>query len=1129
MDIGRNNYALLLEKLDGFTRKYYSNQIIRGSLWFGAIMLTLFLLLNVLEYQFYFTSSVRTILFYGFLLLMAILFYAFIFQYVLKYFRLGKLISHEHAAVIIGNHFSNVQDKLINILQLKNELHDFGSIELINASINQKINELHPIPFVKAIDFGKNKKYLKYALPPLVVILFLLIAAPNLIKESTKHYVQHDTHFERKAPFEFVIDPSNPLRTIQFADYALKMRTEGNFLPREVNIVVDDFMYKMKSDSGYFGYDFKNVQKDVKFHFEANGFTSREFILKVIPKPIIAGFDITLRYPAYTGNKQEVLRNIGDLSVPIGTEAIWRFNTEFVDELKIKFGNEWVILHKQQGNVFSLTKRLKTSMPYTLKVFNKEVEDFDSVSYVINVIPDLYPTIRVMEYKDTANTALRYYTGDVSDDYGISKVLFHSTIERKDSLGKLNKIVVSRNVAYNGSRAASFMHTLSLKSLGLLPGDELTYYFEVWDNDGIQGPKSARSVFYSYKMPSLSELEKQTEENNKEIKKDFQATLKEAKKLQQEAKELREKLLEKKNMDWNDKKNIEKVLEKQKALEKQVEQMRNEVQQNFDQQKEFKEQDQRILDKQQQLQDLMKDLFNPEMKELYRQLEELMEQMDKEKMMENLEKMEMKNEKLEKELDRMLELFKNLEYNQKMEETSNKLEQLAKEQEKLANETEKGITEELKKKQDELNKKMEDAKKDIDELNKMNQEKNKGKEEDFKDIKQDANEADKNQEDAQDEMQQGNKQGASKKQKEAAKKMRDAADKMKKKTAQQQSDQQEEDFEMLRRLLENLLYLSFEQEKLVHASEQTPINTPAYVKNIQVQNKLKDDFKLVEDTLYALAARQDQIKKFVFDEVDNIKTRTKKAIKFLVDRNVGQGIVEQQSVMMHYNNLTLMLSEVMTEMQEDEKEQKSGQCNNPSMKKGKKKSNANSLSQMQKQLNKQLKDLQDKMGQKPGQKEGQKPGDMPKPGQGGRGQFSKEMAQIAAQQQAIRRALKELDEKQNKAGKDGKKPLGDLGQMMKEMERTETELVNKRLTEELLRRQKEIEVKLLEAANAERTQEEEKKRESKTAEEIPTTIPPALEEYMRKRQQEIDLIRKTPVGLKPFYKRLVEKYYEGIK
>jgi hypothetical protein len=74
-------------------------------------------------------------------------------------FRLGKVISHEQASQIIGEHFPNVKDKLLNTLQL-NELASQTNNELVTASVEQKTNELRPVSFTNAIDLNKNKKYL---------------------------------------------------------------------------------------------------------------------------------------------------------------------------------------------------------------------------------------------------------------------------------------------------------------------------------------------------------------------------------------------------------------------------------------------------------------------------------------------------------------------------------------------------------------------------------------------------------------------------------------------------------------------------------------------------------------------------------------------------------------------------------------------------------------------------------------------------------------------------------------------------------------------------------------------------------------------------------------------------------
>lgn len=171
----RDNYSLLIEKLDGFIRKFYVNQLLRGALYTVGAVLGLFILLNVLEYYFYFSTAVRTGMLWGFVLLSGAALYRWVALPLMHYFHLGKVISHEQAAQIIGDHFTNVKDKLLNILQLKQQASGNNAIyaELINASINQKSEEIKIVPFKAAIDLQKKSQ-----VPALCVTAGVAAAVP---------------------------------------------------------------------------------------------------------------------------------------------------------------------------------------------------------------------------------------------------------------------------------------------------------------------------------------------------------------------------------------------------------------------------------------------------------------------------------------------------------------------------------------------------------------------------------------------------------------------------------------------------------------------------------------------------------------------------------------------------------------------------------------------------------------------------------------------------------------------------------------------------------------------------------------------------------------------------------------
>jgi hypothetical protein len=152
-----NQYEQLIARLDAFIRRFYTNRLIRGLLLFLAAALAYYLLASLGEYYFYFPSGVRFGLLGIFISVGGFALVSFIIIPLLQTQKLGKVISHEKAAQIIGNHFPDVQDKLLNVLQLRSKVGDEKESQLLLASIEQKTKELSPIPFQSAVNYSKKK------------------------------------------------------------------------------------------------------------------------------------------------------------------------------------------------------------------------------------------------------------------------------------------------------------------------------------------------------------------------------------------------------------------------------------------------------------------------------------------------------------------------------------------------------------------------------------------------------------------------------------------------------------------------------------------------------------------------------------------------------------------------------------------------------------------------------------------------------------------------------------------------------------------------------------------------------------------------------------------------------------
>ncbi len=1125
------SYALLLAKLEAFRRKYHLNQLIRGVLFTTAALLGGYLLVSLLEYRFYFPPAVRQVLFFGGIAASLALLIVWVVLPLLRYFRLSRSLDDVEAARLIGSHFSEVEDRLLNILQLRRQADDQADNSLIEASINQKIEAIRPVPFSLAIDLGKNRRYLPYALPPLMALVFLLFAAPNVLRESNTRLLRNGEHFEREAPFRFVVE-SEPLEAVQFQDYVMRVRVEGEALPDQVWIHLagqgaasGQRLQKLGPDS--YAHTFPKVAGDLTFYLEAAGFRSRPYTLQALPYPGLDQLELRLDYPAYTGKADEVLRNRGDATVPQGTELSWVLRTSHTEQVGFRFADGLHPAERRGQGEFQYSRRADRDEAYKIGLGNERVANRDSLAFRITVIPDRHPAVAAEQFRDSSSHTMLYFLGEISDDYGLRNLNFRWTRESSNQLGERETLDEgTERVGFSAGQRSAFHFNWDLSRQGLGPGERVVYYFEVWDNDAINGSKSARTAAMTYEMPTLEAFEAQTEANNNQIKDQLEQALREIDQTQREVERLREKMMQEKELSWQDRKQLENLLDKQQQIQQRVEDIQETFRQNLSQQSDYKQYDEQLLRKQEQLQQLFEEVVSDELKELFEEMEKLLEELSREQGLEELEEMQLTDQQLENELDRMLELFKQLELEQKMEDLVNKLEELSQQQEELAQQAaeQQSSPEDLAEQQQKLNEQFDKLQEELDKLSELNQDLSQphempdtspseemieqGMQESLEQMQQSSGSQ---QQGKQKQSQQQKQQGAGQME-ENAEMLEELAQQLQSALSDMQQEQMAEDMESLEQLLDNLIRLSLDQEALLEELGSVQVNNPRYTELVQQQFKIREDSRMLEDSLIALSKRVFEISSFITRELADMNRYMGLSLEKLSDRKLQEARADQQFSMTSMNNLALMLSEVMDQMMESMANQMPGSqmCQKPG--KGKKPSNSQmkEMGDLQNELNRQMQQL--KEGQKPGQRN---------PLQ------AQQFARMAAKQAAIRQALQEMGQQMQ-----GTQEQGDLAkelrQIAEEMEKTEEDLVNKVFNEEMLMRQQEILTRMLEAEDAIRQREMDPQRKSQTASEPERALPPSLEEYLKKRQAEIDLFKTVPANLKPYYRDLVEDYLKGL-
>jgi hypothetical protein len=1108
-----DGYSILINKLDEFIRKYYRNQLIKGGIYSACALLVFYISVTLLEYVGHFGIFVRSTMFYSYMLVNLGILIVYFFNPLLKLYSIGKVINHEQAANIIGTHFTDVRDKLLNTLQLK-KLEDANPANavLIRASIDQKIVQLKPIPFIMAIDISKNRKYLKYAAIPLLFILLLLFAAPSLITGPTKRLLHHGTYFEKEAPFQFVV-VNNKLEAVQQEDFLLNVKLTGLEIPENVFIEVDGNRYQLTKESTMkFNYNFKNLQKNIAFRLLADGFYSKDYEVSVIPKPIILNFDVSLSYPAYIRKTNDTLQNTGDIVVPEGTQIRWHFLTKDVNGVLLRFNDRSIKSDSKNENSYFYSSVFKGSQNYSIMPSNAHLTNKDSLTYTISIIPDAYPTIKVQNFKDSVYDYRYYYKGMIKDDYGFYGLTFNYRKLNTEDSSKAAKTEFIKVKINNAITQQEFYYFFDFSTIATQPGDEYEYYFEVKDNDGVNGSKTTRSQKLSYKLPSLEELKKKTEKSNEQIKNDLNKSILEVKELQKEIDELNKSLVDKKTLSWQEKKQVKDLLEKQLNLQDNIDLIQKENFEKTVQEKQFQQENEDLLKKQEELNKLFNELMTDDIKSLFKKLQDMLDKMDKTKLAEMLDKMKLSNKDLAKQLDRNLELFKQLEFEKKMSETIDKLDTLSKKQNDLSKQTEKSNSknnDSLKNKQERLNKSFDNIQNDLDDLSKKN------KELDVPNKLDSTNTEEKNIDQEMDnslnDLKNNKNKKASQSQKSAADQMKDLSDKLEKMKEDNESESQGEDIESLRAILENLVRASFDQEDLMTDITDMKITDPKYLTVIQDQKNLQDDLEMIEDSLFALSKRQVQIKTFVNQEITAINDNIEKAITYLNARCISLGKAKQQLAMTSINNLALMLSETLTEMEKQQSQsqcssgkcKKPGNCNKP----GNGKPSFKSLKKLQQQLNDAMEEL--------------KKGTIPMGSS-----MSEQLAILAAQQEAIRTQLQKLIEQLKE---EGKTKTGNMNDVKAKMEETEKDLVNKIIDTETIKRQKDILTRLLESEKADKERELDEKRESNEAKNEIYSNPNKFFEYNSVKTKEVELLKTIPPSLKTFYKNKVNEYFYNFE
>jgi hypothetical protein len=275
-------------------------------------------------------------------------------------------------------------------------------------------------------------------------------------------------------------DVSLRMQTDQLNWYDVSMRRDGS-----------------GSDGAAFSYYMPAVEEDTEYYVsvEHDGEQrSRQYRISLYDLPRAEQIDVAYAFPDYTGLENYDEEDAGDMVVPEGTQVTlsMAFN-KAVQRAQVVFDDDTsqpVSVDGLSGTA-SFTVAADTTYRILATDFdNLETEDADV--FYIRAIEDQPPELALHSPgRDQDVMPLEEVVLEVeaSDDYGLSEFTLHySVVGREEVAVDFLPAEQTRSIAGN--------QMIYMEDLSVQPGDFISYYMTLADNNGLSGAQSTVSDIY---------------------------------------------------------------------------------------------------------------------------------------------------------------------------------------------------------------------------------------------------------------------------------------------------------------------------------------------------------------------------------------------------------------------------------------------------------------------------------------------------------------------------------------------------------------------------------------------------------------------------------------------------------
>ena len=1100
------NIKFIKEKIEAVSKRQSLKQLLNGTIIFLTSVFFTNLFLSIIEIAGVNSSIGRKILFFSGLIIISIVLIHQVILKILEYFGIFSKGDYKLIADKIGNHFSEIKDELVNVLQLSEENKNYFSIELIAASIESTRKKIQKYNFLEIVDFNSTKKLGIIATIFIVINLALFMIIPQLSWASFR-IINYDREFSVAPTIMFEISPGDSVVT-KGDGLKIKINIYGESV-NELKIFSknkEQAKYSVRKlfrkSNGLFEMGYEKVQNSFDYFIVTNGVKSKEYQIRVIDRPKIQTLRVKIISPAYSRLSISEQIDNGNITALVGSNVF----IELTSNKEIKSGK--LIFADSLIQKLNVTQkkaiasfRIEQNNSYKIQIIDQDnVSNIAPIEYFITATYDNYPLIELIEpikdFRLDARSVVPIKI-KIQDDYGFHKLLLNYRLSASQFENPWDKFKEINLRIPNDIKEYDLEYYWSFIDINPAIGDVYSFYMEVFDNDDVNGPKSSRTKIINVRIPSMEEIFDETESKQNEVADDLNKIMKEAEQLKKELEKISNELkTDKKDLTWNEKEKIQNSVEKFERLSEMIEDAKEQIKQVEKELSDNKLLSAETLKKYEELQNLLNELTSEEMKAAMKRLEDAMKSLKRDDSQKAFEDFKINEEMFQKSIERTINLLKRIQIEQKMDEVIKRTELINNELEEL----QKDLNNEAKQqdnisKQNELTRQLQELEKEFEKLSDKMKEFDDLPNKDMQKLKQEMEEQNNDEisKDIEKELNQGHNQQASKMQKQLMQNMKQNKQKLQQLQSSMQMQNQMNTMMQMMKALSGILNVSKEQEKLKEGNSS--VNDKEIVKN---QNQLRANLDRVINQLADLSNKTFAITPEMGKALGNAKANMNQAIQNLQSNNLADSKKAQQQSMKNLNEAASLLKGGMEQM----------------MQNGGQGSGMMSLMQQMEKLSQQqmgLNQLTQKM----------QSGELSESEMG-------QLQRLAQQQEMIRKSLQELNNEAKESGQ-SKKLSANLDEILKEMKEVVNNLESEKLNDDVIKSQDKILSRMLDAQRSMNERDYEQKRESSAGRVFNRQSPEELKNIEKKTKLQEELQKALREGYKKDYEDLIRKYFESLE